>query len=252
MECWIKPSEPFATSNSRVVSLSMNDAQVGFVLDQEYTENVNVKSLGYSVRMQTTSTDEWGYPAIIPSSRLNHLNLQHVAYVRDTTGNEVLYVNGKIVAEGFRPSDQKIWKNNFYLRLGNENDQAHPWEGTFYSMAIYNQALSKSDINHNFGLGPCDTIRTNGMDFNVRAYPNPATAKDLINVEIAPVNLEYYLPQTSVRVLDMFGKVYYEETIFNPNSQYFIRLDVSHYQAGMYFLQVLSGSNQKSTKLIIQ
>jgi hypothetical protein len=230
----------------------MNDAQTGFVLDQEYTENVNEKSFGYSVRMQTTSTDESGYPAIIPAKKLNYLNLQHVAYVRDTTGNEVLYVNGKIAAEGFRPSDQNIWKNDFYLRLGNENDQAHPWEGTFYSLAIYNKALSKSDINHNFSLGPCDTIRTNGMDFNVRVYPNPSTAKDMINVEIAPVNIEYYLPQTSIRVLDMFGKVYYEETIFNPNNQFYTRLDVSHYQAGIYFLQVLSGSYQKSTKLIIQ
>ena len=252
MECWIQPTEPFTSSNSRVISLSLNDAEIGFVLDQEYTENANEKSLGYSVRMQTTSTNESGYPAITPASKLNHLNLQHVAYVRDTTGNEVIYVNGKIAAEGFRPSDLNIWKSNFYLRLGNENDLAHPWEGTFYSMAIYNKALSKSDINHNFSLGPCDTIRTNGMDFNILFYPNPATTKDKINIEIVPVSREYYLPQTSIRVLDMFGKVYYEETIFNPNIQYYTQLDVSHFPSGIYFLQVMSGTNQKSTKLIIQ
>jgi hypothetical protein len=172
--------------------------------------------------------------------------------VRDTAGNERLYVNGKMVAEGFRPSDKNMWKNNFYLRLGNENDLAHPWEGTFYSLAIYNKALSKSDISHNFSLGPCDTIRNNGIDFDVRVYPNPATSKEMISVEIAPVSLEYYLPQTSIRVMDMFGKLYYEETVFNPNSQHFMQLDVSHYSSGLYFLQVVSGAKQKSTKLVIQ
>jgi hypothetical protein len=252
VECWIQPAEPFATSNSRVISLAASDADAGFILDQEYTESANEKSIGYNVRMQTTTTDESGYPAIIPSTRLNYLNLQHVAYVWDTTGNEALYVNGNMVAEGFRPGTRNIWKNNFYLRLGNENDLAHPWEGTFYSLAIYNKALSKSEITHNFNLGPCDTIRSNGMDFNVLAYPNPARTKDMINIEIEPVSMEYYLPQTSIRVLDMFGKVYYEETIFNPNNQYSTQLDVSHFIPGIYFLQVLSGSSQKSTKLIIQ
>jgi hypothetical protein len=252
MECWIEPTEPFSSGSSRVISLSLNDAETGFVLDQDFSENANDKSLGYSVRMQTTTTGASGYPAIIPADKIDHLNLQHVAYVRDSTGDELLYVNGKVVAEGFRPSEQKIWNNNFYLRLGNENDMAHPWEGTFYSMAVYNKALSKSDINHNFDLGPCDTIRTNGMDFNVRFYPNPAASKDKVNIEIEPVNFEYYLPQTSVRVLDMFGKVYYEEIIFNPKNQFNRQLDISHYQSGMYFIQVLSGSFQKSAKLIVQ
>ncbi len=42
-----KPSEPLSTSsNSRVISLALNDAETGFVLDQEFTENVNEKSLG--------------------------------------------------------------------------------------------------------------------------------------------------------------------------------------------------------------
>ncbi len=83
------------------------------------------------------------------------------------------------------------------------------------------------------------------------AYPNPATALDIIDIEIAPVSQEYYLPQTTIRVLDMYGKVYYEETVFNPNIQTITRLNVSQYQSGIYFLQVTSGALQKSTKLVI-
>ncbi len=77
--------------------------------------------LGYSVSMQTSTTDESGFPAI-PAKKINYLNLQHIAYVRDTTGREILYLNGEATAEGYRPTELNIWKNNFYLRLGNEND----------------------------------------------------------------------------------------------------------------------------------
>jgi len=251
MECWIKPAEPRSCDKSRVISLAMNDAEAGFILDQEFTNEENEKSLLYSIRMQTASTDESGFP-VFPAKKIDYLNLQHITYVRDTTGRELLYLNGDAAAEGFRPTELNVWNNDFYLRLGNENDQNHPWEGTFYSLAIYNKALSASEINRNYSLGPCDSIRINGMDFNVKVYPNPAMAREPINVEIVPLNPEYYLPRTLIRILDVFGKVYHEETVFNPGNQYYTQLNVSRYPAGIYFLQVLSGSFQQSNKLIIQ
>jgi hypothetical protein len=172
--------------------------------------------------------------------------------VRDTTGKEILYLNGDVAAEGFRPAGPNVWNSNFYLRLGNENDLKHPWEGIFYSLAVYNKALTKSEINRNYSLGPCDTIRTNGVDISVSVYPNPATAKDEINVEVSPLGEEYFLPRTLIRVVDVFGNIYFEDTIFNPGIQYSMKLNASHYPSGLYFLQVLSGSLQKSTKLVIQ
>ena len=64
MECWIRAFRTALTSsNSRIISLALNDAETGFVLDQEYTENSNEKSIQYSVRMQTSTTDESGFPA---------------------------------------------------------------------------------------------------------------------------------------------------------------------------------------------
>jgi hypothetical protein len=249
MECWIRPLEPDIISSSRVVSLGVNDAEIGIVLDQDFIENTAEKAINYSVRMQTGSTSESGYPAISPEHRITYLNLQHIVYVRDTLGKEIIYVNGQKAALGFRPSNLNTWNSNSYLRLGNETDLNRPWKGTFYSLAIFDKALTREEITKNFALGPCDTIRNNGNDFTVNVYPNPVT--DITHVEVIPVVLQEYLHQTSIRILDMYGKVYYQETIFNPNNQYYTTMDLSHYPSGIYFLQVLSGTRQKSTKLIV-
>jgi hypothetical protein len=176
--------------------------------------------------------------------------MQHVAYIRDTIGNETLYVNGEKLAEGFRPSDFSTWSNSFYLRLGNEKDLAHPWKGTFYSLAIYNKALSYGEIHKNYTLGPCDNIKSKGQDFTVKVYPNPIS--DLATIEILPVETQDYIPLTIIRVLDLYGKIHSQTIMFNPNEQYQTTLDVKNFAKGIYFLQIISGQNQKTTKLIVQ
>jgi hypothetical protein len=250
MECWIRPSDPDLSASSRVISLAINDAEVGFVLDQHYSDVDDGKSLSYSVRLQTESTNKSGFPEISPLNSIAYLNMQHVVYIRDTLGNESLYVNGEKSAEGFRPSNFSTWSNNFYLRLGNENDLTHPWKGTFYSMAIYNKALSVGEISKNYALGPCDNIKTDGQEFTINVYPNPIT--DVANIEIVPVNLQDYIPLTTIRLLDMYGKVHYQTTLFNPDDGYHTTMDFGRYSKGIYFLQIVSGNDQSATKLIVQ
>jgi hypothetical protein len=250
MECWIRPAEPEQSSSSRVISLGINDDEVGFILDQEFLSQGDEKKLNYKIRMQTESTVESGYPEVEPSEAVSYLNLQHIAYVRDSLGNESMFINGNKVAAGFRPSSLSTWSNNFYLRLGNENDLTHPWKGTFYSVAVYNKALSASEIDKNYSLGPCDSIRNNGQDFTLSTYPNPSSG--FVYAEITPTQTLDFLPLTYIRVLDIYGKLHYQETIFNPNNQFIKELDFNNFAKGIYFLQIISGSNKKSTKIIIQ
>jgi fibronectin type 3 domain-containing protein len=250
VECWVRPSEPSNSSDARILTLGLNDSKLGLAIDQHYTLMNETKSIRYGVRMQTMSTEESGNPEIEPDNSLSYLNLQHVAYTRDSIGNEVLYVNGKKVSSGYRPGELNAWREDYYLTIGNSSDRNHPFKGTFYTVAVYNKPLSPLEINRNFVVGPCDSLNNAGKEFKVDLYPNPVS--QLATLNITPLSVEDYLPQTTYRVVDMFGKTYINEVIFNPNNIYNSTLDFSGFEPGMYFLQVLSGTSQKTTKIIVQ
>jgi len=242
--------EPDYSAGSRIVSLAMNDDEVGFLLDQGLSDDLQNPSLTYSIRMQTESTNSSGYPEFIPDRKQTSINLQHLVYVRDSMGIEAMYLNGVKSSEGFRPSDLATWKDNYYLRLGNESDMNHAWKGSFYSVAFFNKALSLSEIMTNYTAGPCDSIQSADVTYLIEVYPNPV--KDIAHVRIIPEDISDAVPQTSIRILDIYGKVMYEEAVFNPTVQYSKQLDFKSFPSGIYFLQVISGKNQKSAKVIVQ
>lgn len=250
LECWIRPAEPNILSSCRVVSMGISDSEVGFVLDQNFSDVNDEKLLNYSMRVQTESTNKSGYPEITPFKDIAFLNMQHVVYVRDTLGEESMYINGQKTASGFRPNSFDTWSKGFYLKLGNENDMNHPWRGTFYALAVYNKSLTPTQIRQNYNLGPCDSISSDNLDFEISLFPNPVS--DILHVSIMPVEFRDMISRTTVRLLDVYGKIYYEEVVFNPNIQTTKDIDVSGLSSGIYLLQVLSGSYHKSVKFIVQ
>ncbi|MBN1415985.1 MAG: fibronectin type III domain-containing protein [Bacteroidales bacterium] len=249
-ECWIKPFEPDFPLGSRIVSLSSNDDEIGFLVDQDLTGDPQNLSLNYSVRIQTASTNPSGYPAYLPDHAQPYINLMHLSYVKDNLGIETLYLNGLKSSEGFRPSDLDTWKNDFYLRLGNESDMNHSWKGSFYSVAIYNKALSQSEIMNNYTAGPCDSIQKSDISYLVEAYPNPVRGQ--VKLILTPGETTDLVPQTTIRIVDIYGQILHQESIFDPNSQYIKYLDFERYPQGIYFLQVISGKNQKTVKLVVK
>ncbi len=251
IECWMKPVEPDIPADARIISLASSDEEIGILMDQDFTETSDTRNLNYCVRMQTESTNPAGYPEFIPDiSNTQFISLQHIVYVRDKLGKEKMYINGIPSSEGFRPSDLSSWGDDFYLRLGNESDLNHPWMGTFYSVAFYDKALTNNQVNRNFSLGPCDSVQQKGLDYQINVTPNPIT--DLAQIEIIPLEFEDIAAQTTIRVLDMFGKVYYQRMLLNPNNQYTETIDFKNFQRGIYLLQVISGSKQRSAKLIVR
>lgn len=248
-ECWIMPSESGILSSSRIVSLGKNDSEVGFVLDQESGSDGNRPWLNYSVRTQTNSTTLTGFPQLIPQKETSYVNLIHLAYTIDQAGYEDFYINGKKQAEGFRPSGFENWSDTYYLRFGNESDLSKPYKGSLYSIALFNRALSADEVNYNFTLGPTDNFKADGFHFQLIILPNPATEQTTI--EITPDESVITVQQTHIRLLDTFGRVLYEETLFNSNGNFTKTLDLKNMGPGLYFIQVLSGKQQSTAKLTI-
>ena len=250
-ECWIKPVKPDFTSYSRIVSLANNDEDIGFILDQGYFDDSNDnRSLTYSVRMQTGSTIPSGYPEYQPSCSQTYLNVQHLVYVRNKSGYESLYLNGERSAEGYRPSDLSSWKEDYYLRLGNESDLDHLWKGSYYTVALYKRALSPAEILTNYKAFPAEKIRHGDVSYNLQISPNPATT--FTNLKLTPEQSADYVVQPVVNIVNAYGEVLMRYPVFDPASQFEKTLDFSGYPNGIYFVQVISGNTQRSAKVIVQ
>jgi hypothetical protein len=249
-ECWIKPNEPNYINTSRILSMGIDNSEIGFVLDQKYDISAEAKAIKYSVRLQTESTNEAGYPELTDDKDITYINLQHIAYTRNNKGEEILYVNGKKAMEGYRPSGLNSWSDNFYLRFGNEKGLNQAWQGILYSVALYNKALSQNQISQNFTVGPCDSLSKTDLKLDVSIYPNPV--KDYTTIEIIPLEIKERAPVTIIRIADSYGTIRSEEALFNPNERFVKTFDFRSFPAGIYFLQVISGDNKQTSKFVIQ
>lgn len=248
-ECWIRPLEPDAPGTSRVLSLGSSDYNIGFVLDQKYDNGNSGKSLVYTARLNTESTSQTGYPVLTQSeSAGTGINLHHIVFVRSASGNERLWVDGNIVAEGFRPGNLNSWSESFFLRMGNESDLTLPWKGCLYVVAIYKKALGKDAILKNYSAGPRDYIVDKSISYRLNSYPNPVD--DLASIEVIPLESSDLAAPASVRIMDSNGKLLLQESIFNPNDTYRKTFDFESLSSGIYLLQVLSGSKSESFKII--
>lgn len=249
-ECWLKPKAPSISMSSRIVSLGNSDDDIGFLLDQTSSGEPTNESLNYSVRFQTASTIESGYPVYNPDREQTCINLQHLVYIRDKQGKENFYLNGKESSYGYRPSNLNTWKNDYYLRLGNESDMDHSWTGSYYSVAIYNRALSLAEITTNFNAGPCDSIQNTEISCIIELFPNPVS--DQGTISITPENYSDFVPLTSMQLINIFGEVIFQENIFDLGLRFTKTIDFSKYQPGVYILIVRSGKKQKTKKVIVQ
>jgi hypothetical protein len=207
-------------------------------------------SLKYGARLKTVATNEAGYPELFTEKSLNLLNLQHLVYVHDSLGTELLYLNGEKIGDGFRPSNFENWPDTYYLRFGNESDRNLPYSGLYYTVAIYSKALSQNEINKNYTVGPTDNVQAEGIDYTINICPNPTTDKTMI--EVTPTTSSLLAPYTVMKISNMYGKIISEESIFNPNDEFTKTIDLKSFPKGLYFIQIISGDKFTSSKLILQ
>jgi hypothetical protein len=117
-------------------------------------------------------------------------------------------------------------------------------------MAIFNTALNSKQIKRNYNVGPCDSLLRDGMKYQISVYPNPAS--DHVNINFEPDETLDYIPLTMIRIQDLTGRVFYQEMVFDPNQQISKVYDVKNLPKGLYIIQVISGNQSKSTKLIVE
>jgi hypothetical protein len=250
IECWVKSSIQSLFNNSKIISLSSGNDDLGFCIGQINYQSFDKQAYNYFVQLNTESTSTSGLPYLKGNDNLEYVSMHQIVYVRDSLGNELIYLDGEKIAEGFRPMDFSPWTNQYYLNLANERNMEVPWFGTYYLVAIYNQALDKKTIRKYYSIKPSDSIMTNHLNLDMTIYPNPTDG--IVNVEIIPKEEFDYTSLTYLKLINLQGTVFHSELLFNPESPCFKSFDLSKYPKGMYMLQLVSGSNYISQRIIIQ
>ncbi|MFT5856371.1 MAG: hypothetical protein ACI8XO_003625 [Verrucomicrobiales bacterium] len=145
VEAWIHPANTQQAGPARLVTVSSDSSNRNFTIGQE--------SHKYDSRFRTNKSGNNGLPSIPSASRSVKMQPSHVVYTRETGGRAIFYIDGKKVTEKNIAGTPNNWDSSMKLALANELSNDRPWLGTFYLVAIYDRALSQSEVSQNLKEG---------------------------------------------------------------------------------------------------
>ena len=169
LEAWIRPANVDQDGPARIMTLSDGAYDRNFTLGQGRWGNH--PSEVFDVRLRTTNTDNDGKPSVTSPTGSATTNLMHVVYTRKSGGQARIFIDGQVAVTEQVGGDLSNWASNYRLSLANEIGTGRPWMGTFHLVAIYDRALSESEVETNYNEGTQDpgvgflTV-TPGSNFN--------------------------------------------------------------------------------------
>ena len=135
VEAWVTPSSLSLTGPARILDLSKNNAQRNLVFGQSGNR--------YETQLKTSTTTA---SLQSPAASLT-LNLAHVVYTRDSSGQAVYYINGVQVSSQTTTGNLSSWGTDHALTLSDT------WRGTYFLVAVYSRALSGAEVQQNYLAG---------------------------------------------------------------------------------------------------
>jgi Concanavalin A-like lectin/glucanases superfamily len=153
VEAWVKPGTLVDLSDgaglpSRIVSMSIDGSNRNFTLAQDLDQWV------FRLRRKGDTSYLNGTPALTTASGTVTTTLAHVVATRGSTGPTSFYLDAVPLGTEDQAGDFSEWDPSYELALANEVLDARDWVGELHLVAIYDRALSLSDIQQNFAVGP--------------------------------------------------------------------------------------------------
>lgn len=148
IEAWLTPNNVVQEGPARIISYSAGDNDRNFTLGQtQYNYD-------FMLRSETSSNN--GEPALSTpdNEEVLQATLQHVVITFTANEGRKIYVNGELINvpdEDIAPISS--WDDSFALILGREASNNHVWQGNIRLLAIYNRALTQTQISQNFDIG---------------------------------------------------------------------------------------------------
>ncbi len=160
VEAWIKPANTIQSGPARIVTLSANPSVRSFTLGQ---------SGGlYDARLRTTATTDNGIPSVSTGYGALATDLTHVVYTRDPSGEVRIHIDAVQQAAGTVDGTLSNWDDTYRFALANELTLDRAWLGELHLVAVYDRALTPSEVVQNHQAGPDGTGfgSTGGIDLN--------------------------------------------------------------------------------------
>ena len=284
----MKTSDLRQDGPARIVSLSSGDHSRAFTIGQISTP----ASYSYAARVNTSEANTNGYPEVEAGVNFINANLHHVVYTRGVSGSESIFINGIMVYSGQRGGDLSTWADNYRLLLGNELSEGKPWKGTYYLVAVYNRALTITEIEKNYSVGYGDIVYETSLvdlEANVTYYVAPfvrtnqgivygQTEEVVVKNVLKPLETDSVIVQTFpnptkgdftvyikkalnspqeglLQLADLNGQVIYRKDFVIPDGQYEDTFSLTMPPgtiSGIYSLRVIMGTDAASWKLVVQ
>ena len=151
IEAWILAAQPQG-GPARIVTLSTSPFARNFTLGQD-NDRIEVRLRTSTNGDNGTNTRLFSSPgSVIPDELL------HVVFTRDAAGSARLYLDGAEIDAANIGGDFSNWDAAYNFGLGNEfstnsDDDTRDWLGEYRLVAIYDQALSSTQVLTNFSAG---------------------------------------------------------------------------------------------------
>jgi hypothetical protein len=144
IEAWVEPANLSQSGPAPIVSVSQQSNKRNFTLGQSGNR--------WDGRLRTSTTNQAG-SGLTSAVGTATLNPTHVVYTRDAAGAVRIYVDGVQSASTTLSGNFSTWTGSYKLGLVNELSTGSPWLGDLFLVAIYNRALSASEVRQNWLAG---------------------------------------------------------------------------------------------------
>jgi hypothetical protein len=156
LEAWVTPDniDQGADTVARIVTYSPAIGATNFMLGQaEYNYHARTRTLSPNA----LDTGRNGLPALqtADADRDAQDRLQHVVVTYDQFRGRRIYVDGRFTADADPAMAGRFWNwdPTFRLAMGAEPNRSGPWQGQIRLVALYQQALTDSQILQNYEAG---------------------------------------------------------------------------------------------------
>lgn len=145
VEVWIRAANLKQKGPARIVSFSKDANKRNFTLGQDGSD--------IELRIRTTKSDLNGLPGIRAAAGTMADDWTHCVATVDQNRTATMYINGNQAANRELAGTLGRWDDSFQLSIGNEITGGRPWLGDLSLVAIYDRALTSSEVRQNFSAG---------------------------------------------------------------------------------------------------
>ncbi|TWT50723.1 Planctomycete cytochrome C [Rubripirellula amarantea] len=145
IEMWMQVTDLNQSGPARIVTLSRDSSRRSVTLGQERD--------AIEVRLRTSMSDANGLPGTKAKIKGLAKGWKHIVFTRKPNREAALHVDGKRVAHTHHAGDLSGWDRQCRLAIADEIVGGRPWNGKLSMVALFDQALTDSEIKRNFACG---------------------------------------------------------------------------------------------------